>query len=274
VCVHCGATYPADEIIYNCKKCGHLLAVKYPLDEITVKRASPDSASFFVAYTGNLSKRSMTTGASVIDVPVSNISTVADIVVFSDYVYVATTDGKVHKGDAVDFTPLSTYGPIAGSPAINLPLIITDTTLYVAPNNATLHAVRTSNMASKWGSPFALRGANTGAPYALAQSNTIYAAAGNYVQKLTDAGGSASEVWYFNASAPVNSGPIQYNAAVYFGRNNNAYYALDTTAGGVVATWPYNSVNGNATSGPWIDQTNGNVLFGSTGGDLDAFVAP
>ena len=38
VCVHCGATYPADEIIYNCKKCGHLLAVQYPLDEINVTR--------------------------------------------------------------------------------------------------------------------------------------------------------------------------------------------------------------------------------------------
>jgi len=37
-CVSCGATYPADEIIYNCKKCGHLLAVKYPLDTITVSK--------------------------------------------------------------------------------------------------------------------------------------------------------------------------------------------------------------------------------------------
>jgi threonine synthase len=42
VCVHCGATYPADEIIYNCKKCGHLLAVKYPLDEITINKATWD----------------------------------------------------------------------------------------------------------------------------------------------------------------------------------------------------------------------------------------
>jgi threonine synthase len=39
VCVNCGATYPADEILYNCKKCGHLLAVKYPLDEIKVTKA-------------------------------------------------------------------------------------------------------------------------------------------------------------------------------------------------------------------------------------------
>jgi len=38
-CVNCGATYPADEILYNCTKCGHLLAVKYPLDEINVTRA-------------------------------------------------------------------------------------------------------------------------------------------------------------------------------------------------------------------------------------------
>jgi threonine synthase len=37
-CVNCGATYPADEILYNCTKCGHLLAVKYPLDEINITR--------------------------------------------------------------------------------------------------------------------------------------------------------------------------------------------------------------------------------------------
>ena len=36
VCVHCGAEYPPDAIVYNCEKCGHLLAVKYDLDEITV----------------------------------------------------------------------------------------------------------------------------------------------------------------------------------------------------------------------------------------------
>jgi len=42
VCVNCGATYPADEILYNCKKCGHLLAVKYPLEELQVSRAQWD----------------------------------------------------------------------------------------------------------------------------------------------------------------------------------------------------------------------------------------
>lgn len=41
-CVNCGATYPADEILYNCKKCGHLLAVKYPLDTLNITRAAWD----------------------------------------------------------------------------------------------------------------------------------------------------------------------------------------------------------------------------------------
>ena len=36
VCVHCGAEYPPDAVVYNCEKCGHLLAVKYDLDEITI----------------------------------------------------------------------------------------------------------------------------------------------------------------------------------------------------------------------------------------------
>jgi len=39
VCVNCGATYPADEILYKLYKMRHLLAVKYPLDEIKVTRA-------------------------------------------------------------------------------------------------------------------------------------------------------------------------------------------------------------------------------------------
>jgi threonine synthase len=38
VCVNCGAAFPADEILYNCKTCGHLLAVKYPLDKIQINK--------------------------------------------------------------------------------------------------------------------------------------------------------------------------------------------------------------------------------------------
>lgn len=39
VCVHCGTAYPADQIIYTCSRCGHLLAIKYPLDELSIDRS-------------------------------------------------------------------------------------------------------------------------------------------------------------------------------------------------------------------------------------------
>jgi threonine synthase len=42
VCVHCAASYPADQIIYTCSRCGHLLAVQYALDELSVDRAAWD----------------------------------------------------------------------------------------------------------------------------------------------------------------------------------------------------------------------------------------
>ncbi|MHC1627108.1 MAG: threonine synthase [Methanoculleaceae archaeon] len=38
VCVHCGTRYPPDRIIYHCERCGHLLAVRYDLDRVTVSR--------------------------------------------------------------------------------------------------------------------------------------------------------------------------------------------------------------------------------------------
>jgi len=37
-CVNCGESYRPDEIIYTCRSCGHLLAVEYDLDSITVQR--------------------------------------------------------------------------------------------------------------------------------------------------------------------------------------------------------------------------------------------
>ncbi len=38
VCVHCGAIYTPDQIIYTCNRCGHLLTVEYDLDGIDVSR--------------------------------------------------------------------------------------------------------------------------------------------------------------------------------------------------------------------------------------------
>ncbi|HZD43134.1 MAG TPA: threonine synthase, partial [Methanomicrobiales archaeon] len=40
VCIHCGATFPPDEILYTCSRCGHLLAVEYDFDTISVDRSA------------------------------------------------------------------------------------------------------------------------------------------------------------------------------------------------------------------------------------------
>ena len=38
VCIGCGERYPSDAIIYTCSKCGHLLEVRYDLDNINITR--------------------------------------------------------------------------------------------------------------------------------------------------------------------------------------------------------------------------------------------
>ena len=40
VCVHCAAAYPADQIIYTCSRCGHLLAVEYDLEGLSIDRSA------------------------------------------------------------------------------------------------------------------------------------------------------------------------------------------------------------------------------------------
>jgi len=42
VCVNCGASYAADETIYTCPKCGHLLTVQYDLNRVSVSREEWD----------------------------------------------------------------------------------------------------------------------------------------------------------------------------------------------------------------------------------------
>jgi threonine synthase len=37
-CIHCRAEYPAEEIIYTCRRCGHLLAVEYDLAGLAIDR--------------------------------------------------------------------------------------------------------------------------------------------------------------------------------------------------------------------------------------------
>jgi threonine synthase len=42
-CVNCGESYQPNEVIYTCRKCGHLLAVEYDLDSLEISREIWDS---------------------------------------------------------------------------------------------------------------------------------------------------------------------------------------------------------------------------------------
>lgn len=237
---------------------------------------SYNGASFFVPYTGNLTKRSMADPTSgPVTVAVGSISTSADIVEGSDFVYCATTNGYVNRYDAADLTNLTQSTQISTGPSVNLPLVYSMGTLYVTPNNSTVQAFTTSTMgAAKWSMTYsgAATGAtNTGPAYIIQSRDTLYTAAGNYVVKVGCVSGSGTQKWVYDAGGAVNSGPICYSATVYFGRNGGSYYAIDDATGLIRANWPYTSASGNATSGPWIDETNTRVIFGTTGGNLDAF---
>jgi hypothetical protein len=226
---------------------------------------SPEDTSFYVVCSNTLTRRSLRTGLPMWTATFTNGNTSADIVVYSDNIYAATTVGTVDKGDAVDFTPLSTYA-LSGSPAITLPLMVMNDTLYVTPNTSELYAINAVNMTTLvWK---ATLGAVNSAP-AINEytSANIYVAAGTTIQKVV----AGSVVWTYDAGATITAGPVPTNGVVYFGTSGKYYAVRDNGGtGSLISQWPYVSVTGN-TIGPCIDISNNRVIFGSAGGNLDAF---
>lgn len=234
---------------------------------------SPAGDSFYVPASAGIVRCGMgdpVTHQSSKAVPSLNAS--ADIVVSSDFLYCGTTDGKVYRLDLGDFTTLTFYGPMGGSPRVDLPLIKRGGTLYATPNNDTLHAINTAApMGLKWKWGYTQHTANTGPAFMTNDKDTIYTAAGNYVYKIADKATAAEEKWYYNTLSTINSGPVRYNGTVYFGASNGNYYAVKDADGMIRANWPRSIATGNASAGPWIDPTTAEVIFGTTGGNLDAF---
>jgi len=234
---------------------------------------TPDGAYFYVVYNGRISKRSMTTGAEAWGANVS-ASTGADPVVYNDYVYFATTSGVIHRYSSSG-TPVSSYNT---GTAINLPLLIQNNTVYAAPATNRLYA-RKSDLTQKWSANYVTLAATNTAPlfsaYTYAIDTIVYAGAGTRVQKVKDNWTSGVVQWSYDAEATVQGGPIEFGSAVYFGRDNNRYYAVNKSTGTLIGDWPYRVANGNASAGPWIhvDGVNSRVIFGTDGGDVHAFTA-
>lgn len=235
---------------------------------------STESGYFYVPYSGNLDKRNLSDGTSAGGAwpqALATISTTADIVVYNNEVYVATTTGLVYKYTFAG----AQSGPFDTQSSITLPLIVVGGSLYITPNSAKIFKISTSTMDTTGGVgwEFALPAANTGP--AFVNGSSIYAACGNYVRKLTDNGSTATGNWTSSdLGATVTSGPIPYNSVVYVGRNSGEFHALKDSDGTAYNTdWPYMGASGNGSSGPWIDDTRLRILFGTTGGELEAFVA-
>jgi hypothetical protein len=236
---------------------------------------SPDDTTFYVTYANTLTRRKLSDGSvcSGWPVTVTNVNVACDPSVFNNEIYVGTTDGKVQKIDK-DGTPLATFNGMGGA-SVNLPLLVIKSALYVTPDNSNLYAVNTSTMLAKWASPASIAASNTGASFFETYSDNpyIYVAAGSNVQKIYDNGSAGIVKWTYNAGGTVQSGPIFYPNVVYFGRNGGRYYALQDydVGASLLPYWPYIQATGDATTGPWADQTNGRVIFGTTGGDLQSF---
>jgi hypothetical protein len=230
--------------------------------------ASPDDSTFVVASTNTLTRRKMADGSVMSGWPktVTNISTAADPVVYGDMMYVAGTDGNVYKY-GMDGTLQATCNVGA---AVNQPLLENSGRLFITPNSAKLFCFSTSPLDTIW--ELNVTNANTGPCFKLPGYDTIWIAAGSTVQQVRDAGATGSVVWTYTAAGTVNSGPVcQGGTTLYFGANNGWYYAIDRTNHQVITNWPYRGAIGNANAGPWINEKLNKVVFGTDGGNIDAF---
>lgn len=237
---------------------------------------SIDDTTFFVTYGNNITHKKIAAGAATLPgwpQTLANLSKEADMVVYNDEIYVATNDGLICKYD-FDGTQGASYNVGA---SVDLPLLCDGPVLFITPDNDSLFACSTSTMAPHWTQSVYLGAPNRGPAFTSILSGSlgwhsgiIYVAAGKTVKKITESGSTASVAWTSTASDTVRSGPILYNNVVYFGCDGGYYYAVSDADGAVLTDWPYTEATGNATSGPWID-IKGRVIFGTDGGDLDAF---
>jgi outer membrane protein assembly factor BamB len=171
------------------------------------------------------------------------------------------------SGDAGNGAVVQTSASTGAS--LDEPLLIQDSVLYATPATNKLYAFDMTDLSTNWN--LTVSGTNSGPCFSGVESDNIYLAVGTEVQKVTDNTTSGSSVWSQDFSATVNSGPIEYNSKVYFGRNSGRYYAVNASTGIAVGDWPYYSASGDANVGPWIDVTNSRVVFGTSGGNLHAF---
>ncbi len=271
---------PAGTKVYGVKDNG----VGDPTSLFT-KDLSPDSPGtpyieengnyFLVVHGTDIGKYSMTDGSSAGSpwpiTPTYAPSSAADILIYNDELYAATSGPRIFKAD-MDGTDISYSSALTGGGSVNLPLNVSSdgSKIYVTPTTSKLIAVNTSGLSEAW--DFDLQAGNTGAAFVV--GTKIYVGCGNYVQRITDNDNPSSADWTSNDLLDaVYSGPIPFNNAVYVGRDGGQIHVLkDSDGKNYNATkWPYSSASGDANTGPWIDVDNDRIIFGTDGGELHSF---
>jgi hypothetical protein len=238
-----------------------------------------DQNTYAVVYNGNLTRWNYTTNAASAGWPeaLATISTSADPAIYNDEIYVATSNGASSAVYKYDLDGNLTGAARTVGANVSLPILIDQNAIYVTPASTAMYAIDASTWNFKW-SPTSrtLSGTNSGPAFTLNETGKIYAAAGSTIDKVSDNGSGAAATldWSFNATSTVNSGPIPISSSsrVYFGRSDGSYYAItDQVSPGVVSGWPYSGGEGNASTGPWLNQSGTLVIFGSSGGKVQAF---
>lgn len=234
---------------------------------ITIPSTAGASNSFTIAGQGTISCARFRVGNGA-PTPVSTQTTKL----------VSTISAFNISGDLI-FTSYYAAGPFYNNPVFELQSGTLDVNGQISTSNpdagnsstfTTATGAQSGTLKLEYaGNPFSPSGTGTTTLTLNGTSATV-----NYVYKIADNITSGEEKWSCNAAQQVTSGPIYYNGTVYFGSNGGKYYAVnsDNASGTVRPLWPYSAASGNATSGPWLDLINSRVIFGTTGGNLDAFV--
>jgi hypothetical protein len=241
---------------------------------------TPDQSAICITSTGHVAKYNASTGANIFNRnDQTNISNGADLVVFSDAIYDATTDGKIEKRDYATGAYIAnwTVPTGAGTASIDYPFDIIDNVAYATTSDARLYAIDLSNISStKWF--YGLPGPITAPLFTSPNAQGAWVSAGEYLLKISDQGTTTPTLlWQYDAGAGVNvtGAPVVIRRSagpVYFGTDNGNYLAVNDGTGinFNAGNWPFAS-GGTTVITPWVDPFTWKVIFATVDGNLDAF---
>ncbi len=234
-----------------------------------VPYTSTEDSTFYVIFGDSIGRYRRSNGGSVSGWPKELIGARAqvDILIANDDLYMAAGN-FIYRYDN-DGTQQNSFDALT---TISLPLLSDSAILYLTPDNNRLYALNMSNFNTVWTPTYeTLSGTNSGPAFFDHEFSRIYVATGTNVESVEDQGASSNLEWTYPLAYTVNSGPLLVDTVVYFGSTSGRYHAISKNTRNEIAKWPYTGASGNASLGPWVPGIRGRIIFGTDGGNLDAF---